>query len=81
MKDEKDANTKKSRSKRTTAMKDEYDFSGGIRGKYADQYSQGVNVVLLEPDLVEAFPDSKAVNEALRGLLAIATRANQGKRN
>jgi hypothetical protein len=61
-------------------MKAEYDFSGGVRGKYADLYRQGVNVVLLEPELTEAFPDSKSVNDALRGLLAIATRANQGKR-
>lgn len=80
MKDEKDANTKRSRAKRTTAMRPEYDFSGGVRGKYADRYRQGVNVVLLEPELVDAFPDSKAVNDALRGLLAIATRANQRKR-
>jgi hypothetical protein len=38
-------------------------------------------LVLLEPELVEAFPDSKSVNDALRVLLAIATRANQGKRS
>jgi hypothetical protein len=61
-------------------MRPEYDFSGGVRGKYAGQYRQGANVVVLEPELVEAFPDSKSVNDALRGHLAIATRANQGKR-
>jgi hypothetical protein len=61
-------------------MRAEYDFSGGVRGKYADRYHRGVNVVLLEPELAEAFPDSKSVNDALRGLLAIATRAKQGKR-
>ena len=77
----KDANTKRARTRRTTAeMRPEYDFSGDVRGKYADQYGQGVTVVLLEPELVVAFPDSKAVNVALRGLVAIATRANQGKR-
>ena len=77
----KDATAKKARTRRTTAeMRPQYDFSGGVRGKYADQYRQGINVVLLEPELVEAFPDSKSVNEALRGLLAIATRANQRKR-
>ena len=77
----KNATTKKPRSKRTTVeTRPEYDFSGGVRGKYADQYRQGVNVVLLEPELAEAFPDSKSVNDALRGLLAIATRAGQGKR-
>ena len=61
-------------------MRAEYDFSGGVRGKYADRYRQSVNAVLLEPELVEAFPDSKSVNDALRGLPAITTRANQGKR-
>jgi hypothetical protein len=61
-------------------MRAEYDFSGGVRGKYADRYRKGVNVVLFEPELVAAFPDSKSVNDALRGLLAIASRAKQGKR-
>lgn len=76
-----DATMKKPRSKRTTAeMRPEYDFSGGVRGKYADRYRRGVNVVLLEPQLAAAFPDSKSVNDALRGLLAIATRASQGKK-
>jgi hypothetical protein len=67
----KTATTRKPRSKQTPAeMRTEYDFSGGVQGKYADQYRQGVNVVLLEPKLVEAFPDSKSVNDALRGALA-----------
>lgn len=51
-------------------MKAEYDFTGGVRGKYAEQYRQGTNVILLDPELSKAFPDSEAVNEALRGLLA-----------
>ena len=55
-------------------MKAEYDFSGGVRGKYAAQYQLGTNVVLLEPEIAEAFPDSKSVNDALRALLEIATR-------
>jgi len=50
-------------------MRPEYDFSGGIRGKYADRYRQGTNPVLLDPELAKAFPDSKAVNDALRTLL------------
>ena len=61
-------------------MKAEYDFSGGVRGKYADRYAQGVNLVLLDPDLTAAFPDSKSVNEALRSLIAIATRSESRKR-
>lgn len=61
-------------------MRAEYDFSGGIRGKYVDQYRRGVNVVLIAPELVQAFPDSKSVNDALRALLAIATRTEHSKR-
>lgn len=33
-------------------MRDEYDFSKGVRGKYAKRYANGTNVVLLEPDVV-----------------------------
>ena len=49
----------------------EYDFSGGVRGKYAKQYSEGINVlvVVLDPDLAEQFPTSEAVNKALRELV------------
>lgn len=50
---------------------EEYDFSGGVRGKYAERYSEGTNVVVLDPDVVEYFPDGEAVNNALRGLVEI----------
>ncbi|MGD8330550.1 MAG: hypothetical protein PVJ49_14040 [Acidobacteriota bacterium] len=50
-------------------MRREYDFSGGVRGKYAERYAEGTNIVTLEPDVAEAFPDSKSVNEALRDVL------------
>ena len=57
----KDAITKKPPSKRRASeMRAEYDFSGGVRGKYMDRYRQGTNVVLLDPELAEAFPDSKS---------------------
>lgn len=55
-------------------MRAEYDFSGGARGKYADRYRRGVNVILLEPEVAAAFPDSNSVNEALRAILEIADR-------
>jgi hypothetical protein len=61
-------------------MRPEYDFSGGVRGKYVDRYRAGTNVVLLDPELVEAFPDSKSVNDALRALVAIAVRKEPRKR-
>ena len=77
----KDAITKKHRSNRTAPdMRAEYHFSGGVRGKYADGYRRGVNVILLEPEVAAAFPDSKSVNDALRALLEIADRTSHRKR-
>lgn len=58
-------------------MRSNYDFSGGVRGKYVERYRRGRNVVLLDPEIAAAFPDSAAVNDALRALLAIAKRAEQ----
>ena len=55
-------------------MRPEYDFSDGVRGKYAEQFRKGTNVVLLDPEVAKAFPDSKSVNDALRAILAVATR-------
>jgi hypothetical protein len=51
-------------------MLPEYDFSGGVRGKYYERYQQGTNVVLLEPDLARVFHDSAKVNAALRQYLS-----------
>ena len=59
-------------------LMDEYDFSKGQRGKYADQYATGTNLVALAPDVAEVFPDSESVNEALR-LLAKVARQQTGK--
>jgi hypothetical protein len=50
----------------------DYDFSGGVRGKYAARYAQDTNVVVLSPDVAEVFPDSQAVNEALRTLVRMS---------
>jgi hypothetical protein len=55
-----------------TDMLPEYDFSGGVRGKYFGRYQKGTNLVLLEPDIAEAFPDSASVNRALRVLVNVA---------
>lgn len=56
-------------------MLPEYDFARGVRGKYAERYAKGSNVVVLSPDVAQAFPDSRAVNEALRALVAIARQS------
>jgi hypothetical protein len=53
-------------------MLEEYDFSKGVRGKYASRYRQGSNVVVLDPDVAELFPDSESVNKALRAIAEIA---------
>ena len=76
-----DESMKKPRSKRRPPeMRAEYDFSAGIRGKYVERYRRGTNIVLLDPELAEAFPDSKSVNDALRALVAIAARSETRKR-
>jgi hypothetical protein len=77
----KDATMKKPPSKRgAREMRAEYDFSSGVRGKYVDRYRHGTNVVVLDPELAEAFPNSKSVNDALRALVAIAARAETRRR-
>lgn len=53
-------------------LRPEYDdtlLKDGIRGKYAEQYAAGANIIKLDPDVAAAFPNEKAVNEALRSLL------------
>ena len=63
---------KKVESEEEDDLRPEYDFSqmkGGVRGKYVERYREGTNLVLLDPDVAEAFPDAKAVNDALRLLM------------
>jgi len=60
--------------KRRPVMLDEYDFSKGVRGKYAKRYSEAANAVVLDPDVAALFPTAKAVNDALRAQAKIAGR-------
>ena len=53
-------------------MRDEYDFSKGIRGKHHEAYRRGTNIVVLEPDVAKVFRDSAAVNGALRAIAQVA---------
>ena len=55
-------------------MRAEYDFSGGVRGKYYKRYLEGTNVVVLEPDVAKRFKNSDSVNQALRTYLKIEKR-------
>jgi hypothetical protein len=66
---------KKANSKSIDDIRPEYDFAsmkGGIRGKYVNRYRAGTNLVLLDPDLAQAFPTDAAVNQALRAVLSIS---------
>ena len=66
---------KKIRSKLSDSdMRPEYDFTGGVRGKYARRYARGANIVVLDPDVAKLFPDSPSVNRALRALAEIAQK-------
>jgi hypothetical protein len=64
-------------------LRPEYDLSqlleGGVRGKYADRYREGTNLVLLAPDVADAFPDDEAVNEALRLVTQLAKIPRTGR--
>ncbi len=63
--------TNRGRTKKQQDVPD-YDFSSGVRGKYAARYAAGTNIVVLSPEVAEVFPDSEAVNEALRTLVRIS---------
>ena len=52
-------------------MRPEYNFSGGIRGLTAKRYAQGANIAIIDPDVLDVFPDSAAVNRALRALAPV----------
>ena len=58
-------------------MKKSYNFTNGVRGKYYKRYSAGTNLVAIDPDLLKAFPNSGAVNAALRNLVTIARQASR----
>lgn len=57
-------------------LRDEYEFTpeqlrGAERGKYAERYVRGTNLVLLDADVAEVFPDAESVNQALRALATV----------
>lgn len=65
---------KKARRERVVDMLAEYDFSHGVRGKYAKRYAEGSNVVVLSPDVAKIFPTSESVDEALRTLVRVGRK-------
>jgi hypothetical protein len=67
---------KKEISEMDDELRAEYDLNqllkDGVRGKYADRYQAGTNLILLSPDVAQAFPNDEAVNEALRLVMQMA---------
>ena len=60
-------------------LRPEYDFSKGVRGVTAERFKKGANVVVIDPDLRDVFPDSESVNEALRVLATAVRRKRRGR--
>lgn len=68
---------KEFKNKMEDELRPEYDFAqieGRVRGKYVERYQAGTNLVLLDPDVAQAFPNDEAVNAALRLLIQVAQR-------
>jgi hypothetical protein len=61
-------------------MPAEVDFLKGVRGKYANAYAEGTNLVLLDPEVAAAFPDAESVNAALRIVLSAAQKSRNAQR-
>ena len=58
-------------TRKDNEMRNRYDFTGGVRGKYAHRYAEGTNVVVLDPDVAQFFPNRHSVNETLRAVAQI----------
>jgi hypothetical protein len=68
---------KKATRKKKDELREEYDFKElgpGVKGKYYRRFVGGTNLVLLDPDIADAFPSAKAVNDALRVLVTVASK-------
>lgn len=60
-------------------LRKEYDFSGAVRGVTAARYAEGTNVVVIDPEVMDVFPDALAVNEALRALAPVLRQRRSAK--
>jgi len=61
-------------------MRPEYDLSRAVRGAAAARYAEGANVVVIDPDVLDVFPDGAAVNATLRALAPVMRSQRRGKR-
>ena len=61
-------------------MRPEYDFSKAVRGVTAARYAQGANIVVIDPEVLDVFPDSAAVNATLRALAPVFRQQRRPRR-
>jgi hypothetical protein len=61
-------------------LRAEYDFSQAVRGATASRYARGANIVVVDPKVLDVFPDGASVNEALRALAPVIRRRRRGVR-
>jgi len=64
----------RSRRNERDTMRLEYDFSRAVRGVTAARYAQGANVAVIDPEVLDVFPDGATVNQALRALAPVLRR-------
>ena len=77
----KKATLRRARPKRSAerdTLRPDYDFSKGTRGATAVRYAKGTNVVVIDPDVLDVFPDDESVNDALRAIAAVIRRRKRG---
>ena len=70
--------SRKGRAADRDTMRPEYDFSRAVRGVTAARYVRGTNVVVIDPEVLDVFPNGASVNEALRGLAPVLRRTRRG---
>jgi hypothetical protein len=63
--------SRRNRKNERDTMRPEYDFSAAVRGVTAARYAQGANIAVIDPELLDVFPDGAAVNQALRALAPV----------
>ncbi|HMD99344.1 MAG TPA: hypothetical protein VKM93_18710 [Terriglobia bacterium] len=66
--------SRRERKSERDTMRPEYDFSAAVRGVTAAKYAQGANLVVIDPGVLDVFPDGTAVNQALRALAPVLRR-------
>ena len=74
----KKASRLRNRQSERDTMRPEYDFSAAVRGATATRYAQGANIAVIDPEVLDVFPDSFAVNQALRALAPVLRQQPRG---